>query len=102
MPQLQPVQGIKTTDGYKSVTELARGVAAHSGWCFDDDDRLVEADGTAIADRLEDAAEAMSLGGWVTADPDGVETAIYWTQLPENSQARADAIRAALRPAANH
>lgn len=98
MPELTPVQGIKYTDGYKSVTELARGVAAHSGWCFDENEHLVDADGTVIADRIEDAAEAMSNTGWITADPDGVETAIYWSQLPDSSEDRADAIRAALKP----
>jgi len=96
MPLLEPVQGPKYTTGYKSPTELLRAIAQHSGWCVDENDQLVDGTGNLIASSIEDAAAAADQLRWYVSDPDGVETGVYWSEIPNEADARAAAIRAQL------
>lgn len=90
MADLEPIQAPGyTADGRKSHTELARVVAAHKGWMFTRDDRVSDNSGRTIARSIEDAAEAMSHLGWITNH-------VMWNDVPDNSRAAADALRAAL------
>ncbi len=87
------VQGPQNIAGYKSTTELMRAIAQHSGWRFDAADQLVDAAGAVIATSIEDAAAAADQLRWYVSDPDGVETTIYWAELPVDLGDRAEAIR---------
>lgn len=90
---MQAVQGPRTIVGYKSPTEIMRAIAQQSGWAFNDAEQLVDAAGASIATSIEDAAAAADQLRWYVSDPDGVETIIYWAEIPSDLGDRAAAIR---------
>lgn len=88
------VQAAEVTEARrKSNTELARVVAAHRGWSFDETDQLCDAGGAVIAWTLEDAAEAMVELGWI------VEVQhVVWTAIPRDGVDAAHVLRGMMTP----
>ncbi|MFD0366345.1 hypothetical protein ACFQZZ_33350 [Nocardia sp. GCM10030253] len=69
--ELEKVQTGSTTLPQRSPTELARFVAQFNNWRLYGDE-VCTADGLRIADRLEDAADAMHSMDWFTPNYSGI------------------------------
>lgn len=93
---MEEVQSANTTaNRRRSLTELARIVAAGRGWGFAWDGSLVDSEGVTIAESIEDASRAMVSLGWIRATTSNF---VKWKVVPHvaNSVSAADAIRAEL------
>lgn len=77
----------------RSVTELARLVAAHRGWSLTSRGALEDEEGGKIADTIEDAARAMVSLGWLRAT---TSSYVQWEPIPRVSASAADAVRGEL------
>lgn len=93
---MEEVQSANTTENRRrSLTELARIIAAGRGWGFSWDGSLVDGEGVTIAETIEDASRAMVSLGWIRATSHNF---VHWKAVPHvlNPVGAADAIRAEL------
>lgn len=78
----------------RSLTELARITADHSGWHFNEMDELTKtAGGERIAFTIEDAADTMQDLGWL------IPGAVSWGSMPHDNDSRAAAVTCLSREA---